>query len=437
MSIQLKLKSTLKDHSNYVCCLTRYNDLLVSGSHDRTIKLWNGEGKCISTFNANNYVSCLTVFKDVIISGEFEGIIKYWNSSTGKCIKSIKGHGLYICSLIVVNNLLYSGGDDGTIMVWTEDGECIHTIIRAHSNYVSCLIGYKDMLISGSYDKTIKCWSLSSYDCIVTLEGHSNNVVCLAVYDNYLLSGSLDKTMKLWKGSSSSCCIRTFQHEGYVMSILVVGVFIITGDSGGKMYIWSLEGNLLESVQVHSDWIRSLVIHQNHIYSGSFDNTIKKWSFSYLKMKKQALLAFNVMKTLKDVDEDMKLCLFLIFFLNSKNILSVSQLNAILDHACSATPVPDSLFLPFVFFPKKIMGRFRCPNEEKLYLSPPTRIDIIAERGNVSSSSYFCCDFIFDLIYFCRDCIRDLICYCFLLIFTIFFYTLLLKVFFYVTAFFY
>jgi len=50
---------------------------------------------------------------------------------------------------------------------------------------------------------------------------------------------------------------------------------------------------------------------------------------------------FYAMQALKDVDEDMKLCLFLTFFLNTKNILSNSQLNAILDHACSDTPTPD------------------------------------------------------------------------------------------------
>jgi len=279
MSLQMKLKSTLKDHWMSVFCLTRYNDLLVSGSTDETIKFWNGEGKCMSTFNANYSVWCLTVFKDMIISGESNGTIQYWNSSTGKCIKSIKGHNkFFVYSLVVINNLLYSGGGDRNIMVWTEDGKRIHTI-KGHGDLVNCLIEYQGMLISGSDDKTIKCWSLSSYDCITTLEGHSNYVECLAVCDNYLLSGSRDKTIKLW--DINGCCIRTFEHEDWVTSILVVDRFIISGDNGGKIDIWSIEGNLLESVQAHSNCTRSLVKYQNHIYSGSYDNTIKKWSFSY------------------------------------------------------------------------------------------------------------------------------------------------------------
>jgi len=35
--------------------------MLVSGSHDETIKLWNGKGNCTSTFNANGWVLCLTI----------------------------------------------------------------------------------------------------------------------------------------------------------------------------------------------------------------------------------------------------------------------------------------------------------------------------------------------------------------------------------------
>jgi len=287
MSLQFNLKSTLSSHSGDIFCLTRYNNLLVSGSDDETIKLWNEKDKCISTFNANRSVSCLTIFNDMIISGESGGVIEYWNSSTGKCIKSIKGHnnnGLYIFSLIVINNLLYSGSD-GSIMVWTEDGECIHTI-KAHSMFVSCLIEYEGMLISGGWDSTIRCWSLSSYDCIKTLEGHYNSIRCFAVYDKYLLSGSFNTTMKLWDVTEESC-IRTFEHEGAVMSILVVDRFIINSDNNGKIYIWSIEGNLLESVQAHSYSINSLVIHQNYIYSSSCggfkeEKTIKKWSFSHL-----------------------------------------------------------------------------------------------------------------------------------------------------------
>jgi len=342
MSLQLKLKSTLKDHSDHVNCLTRYNDLLVSGSHDKTIKLWNGKGECVSTIKANYSVYSLTVLKDMIISGGDGDIIQYWNASTGNCIKSIKAHRRNLYSLITINNLLYSDDDD-TIMVWNEDGECIGIIGEAHSNYVYCFIEYKGMLISGSYDRTIKYWSLSSYDCIMTLKGHSDAVRCLAVYaDNYLLSGSWDGTMKMWDVYDGvDSCIQTFKHEGSVRSILVVDMFIISSDYHGKIYIWSIEGNLLESVQAHSDSNNSLIIHQNYIYSASYDYTIKKWSFPYLKMKRQALLAFYAMLALKDVDEDMESCLFLTFSLNTKNVLSVSQLNAILDHAYSDTPTPD------------------------------------------------------------------------------------------------
>jgi len=349
MFVQFKLKSTLTNHSDDVNCFTRYNNLLVSASDDKTIKIWNDRDECITTFNADHWISCLTVFKDMIISGGYKGMIQYWNSSTGKCIKSIKGHyPFYTWALIVINNLLYSGGGDGNIMVWTEDGERIRTI-KAHSNYDSCLIEFKGMLISGSYDNTIKCWSLSSYNCIMTLEGHSNGIRCLAVYDDkYLLSGSWDGTMKLWdvtEGSSSSC-IRTFEHEDLVTSILVVDLFIISGDNRGNIYIWSFEGNLLEIIDALSDCVNSLIVHQNYIYSGSEDKTIRKWSFRYLKMKRQALLAFHVMKTLKDADDDMKLCLLLTFFYKKNNILSYSQLKNISDHACSSMATVD--FLPLL-----------------------------------------------------------------------------------------
>jgi len=316
----LELESTLIGHRDPVYCLLSYGNSLASGSEDRYIKLWNDKDECISTLDAHCSIYSLAIFNGKIISGDSSGIIRCWNSSEGSVIrKTYQPCPIY--SLVISNGLLYHGDHKfnvSTFLGGGDDGKDMNTrtLFTNYTNYVSCLIEGNGMMISGSLDGTIRCWStvspyntnpnsgitVPSHDYFSISEDHlckEGGIRCLAIYDNYLLSsGSCDATMKLWEmggcretfkqegsvrgilvvGWEMRCCRQTFKHEGSVMSILVVGKFIISGDSSGKIYTWLSGGNLLESIQAHTGSVNTLVMHQNHIYSGSDDTTIRKWS---------------------------------------------------------------------------------------------------------------------------------------------------------------
>ena len=112
---------TLNGHSDFVWTLVGLsNDLLASGSNDNTIKIWNiTNGKLIKTFNSKNQIMCLNVKDDTIISGTINGTINFWSISKESIQKTIDGHTNAVTSLIIINNnkLVTSSGDT-TIKIW-------------------------------------------------------------------------------------------------------------------------------------------------------------------------------------------------------------------------------------------------------------------------------------------------------------------------------
>ena len=76
-------------------------------------------GTQIATLQGHTWaVSCLIVHNNVLYSGSWDRTIRAWNLDTNECITALQGHTSYVYCLIVHNNILYSGSNDTTIHVW-------------------------------------------------------------------------------------------------------------------------------------------------------------------------------------------------------------------------------------------------------------------------------------------------------------------------------
>ncbi len=74
----------------------------------------------------------------MIVSGSVDKTVKLWNTNTGECIKTLTGHDDKVNSVNFSsdNKFIVSGSDDKRIKVWNIDtGECIKTLI-GHNNDV-------------------------------------------------------------------------------------------------------------------------------------------------------------------------------------------------------------------------------------------------------------------------------------------------------------
>ena len=127
-------------HKHTIQCLCAIsNKILVSGSYDTTIKIWNIEDRSImSTLSGHTKgVSTLCYVKEgVLVSGSDDKSLIIWSKSTPESSiyshkQTLTGHKSSIRGIIRINNReIVSGEHYGGLMMWNIDqGLCIRHII--------------------------------------------------------------------------------------------------------------------------------------------------------------------------------------------------------------------------------------------------------------------------------------------------------------------
>ena len=213
--------------------LFRKDQLIVSGSYDKSIKIWDTEtGECVKTLNGHTNCVWWVAFSSddkLILSASCDKSIKIWDAETeiAECLKTLDRHIYSVFSVAFSsdNKLILSGSYDRSIKIWdAERGECLKTL-EGHSDWVRSVAFSSDnkLILSGNYDKSIKIWDVETLgwdalphskpklipqvetgECLKTLEGHYNYVryVAFSSDNKLILSGSRDSSIKIWNAET-------------------------------------------------------------------------------------------------------------------------------------------------------------------------------------------------------------------------------------------
>ncbi|KAF7359518.1 hypothetical protein MSAN_01294800 [Mycena sanguinolenta] len=99
--------------------------------------------------------------KPLLISGSLDNTIKLWDIDTSETISTFFGHIEGVWAVASDKLRLVSGSHDRTIKVWSRDeGKCTATLV-GHRAAVSCVALGEDKIVSGSDDWDVKVWSFS------------------------------------------------------------------------------------------------------------------------------------------------------------------------------------------------------------------------------------------------------------------------------------
>lgn len=252
---------TLKGHSDWVSSLaiTPDGETLISGSFDKSIKLWNlSTGTIIDTLSEHSKgVLTVTVSPNgqILGSGSFDETIKLWNLSTGKLIHTLKSHTGSVRSLAITpdNQTLISGSFDEMIKLWHLDTGVFLGDLAKYVEQVSAIALTSDglTLISGCGDGLITLRQLSSIGksleaiSTYTLKSNLSSIDSLAITPDskVLAAGCADGTIKLWSLSTLEKLSVLAAHSGPVMSVVfsVDGQTLISGGADGTSKVWHLE----------------------------------------------------------------------------------------------------------------------------------------------------------------------------------------------------
>ena len=284
-TLSFSVKKTFPATSQQINCIANISygttEIIAAGGTDNLIKLYNLEYWDIiaSLSGHRDFISALLFlneFQPLLISGSADRTIKIWKLSNNSCIQNIIAHaGAIYCLLYIGKNLFVSGSGDKSMKIWNIDnGACVKKV-QTHTNYVTsltnlCPVGKKNLIASGSWDSTIKIWDYEDEDdTISSLLGHEGNVNCLLYIDAWdkemMASGSSDKNVKLWNVVTGECVKTSKGHEGPVTSLMsltnVESSIVISGSEDKSLRVWYLtSGDCISVIKTdHSFGIKVLM----------------------------------------------------------------------------------------------------------------------------------------------------------------------------------
>lgn len=211
----------LEGHADQVTCLKtslEKPDLLLSGSRDKTINVWqlhteeSGHQKITGTVKKrlvghHHIVEDLDLSSDsqYALSSSWDGTLRLWHLETGEATKQFMGHTNDVCSVAFSpdNRQIISGSRDRTIKMWNTIGACKWTSTEAdntsHRDWVTCVrfspsSDNDPIVVSGGWDKRVKVINLRTQKLKYNLKGHKTHVNTVTVSPDGSLCASGDKS---------------------------------------------------------------------------------------------------------------------------------------------------------------------------------------------------------------------------------------------------
>lgn len=234
---------------------------LVSGSHDRTLKLWDiHSGQEILSLRHIKQVETVAFSPNgkVLASGGEDSKIRLWSLENGKEVRTLSGHTGIVWSVAFSPNgqMLVSGGADKLLKLWDiETGRTLKTI-KSHPDLVESvgfLLGGKT-LASGGRDSAINTWSAETGEKIRSFEGKAWDISSVAFSpDGQMLAlASADKSIKLWDIVTRQPML-SFQARKYEADYPPVSMAFspdskTVASGGDDVKIWNIESGQKQTI---------------------------------------------------------------------------------------------------------------------------------------------------------------------------------------------
>lgn len=276
--------------------------VLVTSSDDNSVKLWSLGGILLKTFTGHDASVRSVVFAPdgkTIASGSDDSTIRL-RSIEGAVVEVLQGHRSSVQGVrFSANNRIASVSNDGTLKIWTRDGAQLLRSVDYGSGMRNVnFTPDGQFMITAGYDNTLQLWSVEEVldredaQPIRGFVGHTSTVKNLSISpDSQLMaSAGADATMRLWR-ISDGMLLKTFEdiHKPEVtdVSFSPDGSRIVSVGGDGILKVWSLEGELVQEVTAHQEWINALHFSPDNQFlaTASGDKTVRLWKWQEGKLE--------------------------------------------------------------------------------------------------------------------------------------------------------
>ncbi|XP_059190323.1 LOW QUALITY PROTEIN: kinesin-like protein KIF21A [Centropristis striata] len=316
-SATLQCVHVAEGHSKAVLCVDCTDDLLFTGSKDRTCKVWNlvtGQEIMSLAGHPNNVVSVR--YSSSLVFTVSTSSIKVWDiRDSAKCIRTLTSSGQVSVGEVCASNtsrtvtipagenqinqialnpngsVLYAAAGN-SVRVWDLRRFASTGKLTGHLGPVMCLTvdqsgNNQDLVITGSKDHYIKLFdvtegSLGSIGPTHNFEPpHYDGIESLVIQGDILFSGSRDNGIKKWDLDRKDLLQQVPNaHRDWVCALGVVpgSPALLSGCRGGVLKLWHTDSlGTLGELKGHESPINAISTNSSHLFTASDDRTVKIW----------------------------------------------------------------------------------------------------------------------------------------------------------------
>ncbi|XP_014008238.1 kinesin-like protein KIF21A isoform X1 [Salmo salar] len=302
-------------HTKPVMCVDCTDDLLFTGSKDRTCKVWNlVTGQEIMSLGDHPSSVVSVRYCSSLVFTVSTAYIKVWDiRDSAKCIRTLTSSGqvstgdscvslrslsippgenqINQISLNPTGSYLYSASGN-SVRMWDLRKFVSTGKLTGHLGPVLCLTvdqlgNGQDMVLTGSKDHTLKMFEVTEgvQGSIVSCHNfdppHQEGIVSLAVQGDSLYSSSRDYCIKKWDLSRKRLVQQVASaHSDWVSVLGVVPgcPVVLSADRGGLLKLWHADTLApLGDLRGHDSPVNGLATNSSQLFTASDDRTVKIW----------------------------------------------------------------------------------------------------------------------------------------------------------------
>ncbi|KAG1679029.1 WD repeat-containing protein 86 [Nymphon striatum] len=257
--------------------------LLATGGEDCVIRLWSTQAcheEPIGVLTGHKgYISCVTIYDDFVISGSNDFTVKKWSVLTENCIKTYTGHTGKINRVICDGNHIFTSSDDKTVKMWLFDVANEDPLVRTFTGHHKTVFPITLVTNEAIQEFKVKTLEEEKEDPDVDPEDVGPTSLESFKVQDVLLSGSGDCTVRVWSTQDGEL-------------VRLIGSTLYTGSSDQTVRAWSLNQTTSEKMtsfrtyRGHEKSVGCIRVHNGYIYSGSGDGHTRMFHYSSEKQRR-------------------------------------------------------------------------------------------------------------------------------------------------------
>ena len=250
----------LEGHSDTITCMVFDGENVISGSSDQSIRIWNkNTGECINILGSisresddmwseeieetghSGYITSIAVSGNTIVSGSYDKTVKIWNRTTGKYEATLEHSGLIRCVGIYENDIVSVCEKDNTplmkrtiMSLWnrTKLEKIPSKTLTVPNGYCSIAID-KNSIIVGTKNNSMHQYRRNlDFVRFLSRTGNSRGWIrSVTIFKDFIVSASESGTVEVWSKSTHKW-METIDMGNEARSIAVDGTTIAIGLAG-------------------------------------------------------------------------------------------------------------------------------------------------------------------------------------------------------------